>query len=410
MSAALPPANKPAKEPAKDLVSDRVKDNLSTFITELRAGGYAINASNIQTANEILCTQLIEDRQTLKFALRSVFSQTRPEWDGFDDLFEKHWLFYHGETDDQSPTSDNAGAQNRGLTSGLGYFSETQAQRAASTSDIDTEVETAGGGASDARVLAQRDFRFVFNPQDMQQIEASVDALAKKLQKRTRRRTRHSNKKGQLDLRRTTRHNLKYGGWSFDLRFRKAKQSPARFLLLLDVSQSMEVYSYLFLRFARGLAQAFHDTDAYAFHTDLIPIGAEMKEKNSARLEQKLKNLSSGWLGGTRIAKSLGDFNQHYAKQKVNRHTIVLIFSDGYDSTEPVHLLNEVMQLKQRCRKLVWINPLLGRGGDNDLSLPIEQGMKLVVPQLDLYASAHNLQSLSELAPAFSYRRNEKTR
>jgi len=72
MSAALPPANNPAKEPAKELASDRVKDNLSTFITELRAGGYAINASNIQTANEILCTQLIEDRQTLKFALRSV--------------------------------------------------------------------------------------------------------------------------------------------------------------------------------------------------------------------------------------------------------------------------------------------------------------------------------------------------
>jgi uncharacterized protein with von Willebrand factor type A (vWA) domain len=392
------------------LATDRVKNNLSYFINELRAGGYAINASNIQTANAILCTPVIEDRHTLRCALRSVFAQNHAQWESFNNLFEQHWLLTDTDTEDATQTNDNASAQNTGLTSGLGYFSETQAQRAATTSSIDTDAETAGGGASDARVLSQRDFRFVFNAQDMRQIEAAVDVLANKLQKRTRRRTRHSSRKGRLDLRRTTRQNLKYGGWSFDLRYRRARQSPARFLLLLDVSQSMEVYSYLFLRFARGLAQAFRDTDAYAFHTDLIPIGAEMKEKNSARLEQKLKNLSSGWLGGTRIASSLGEFNERFGKSSVNRHTIVLIFSDGYDSTEPEHLFNEVMSLKRRCRKLVWVNPLLGRDGESDLSLPIERGMKLVRPLLDHYVSAHNLESLSELAPVFSYRRNEKAR
>ncbi len=387
-----------------ELASDRVKKNLSRFTNELRVSGYPVNASDIQLANEILCTAAIENRLILKTALRSVFCQTKPQWDSFDALFDHHWLL---EPSEAAETLDNgqAGALNKqGLTSGLGYFSETQAQRAASTTSIETEVETAGGGASDARVLSQRDFRFVFNPRDMRQIEQSVDLLARKVQKRTRRRTHSSTKKGKLDLRQTTRHNLRYGGWSFNLRYRKARQSPAKFLLLLDVSQSMEVYSYLFLRFARGLAQAFRDTDAYAFHTDLIPIGNEMKEKNSARLEQKLKNLSSGWLGGTRIAESLSEFNRRFASHTVNKHTIVFVFSDGYDSTEPEHLFDQVMQLKRRCRKLVWVNPLIGREGIGDMDLPIERGMKMVVPELDLYTSAHNLQSLKELAPAFSYR------
>ena len=395
---------------ASALATDRIKNNLSHFITELRAGGYAINASSIQTANAILCTPVIENQHTLRCALRSVFAQNHAQWESFNSLFEQHWLLTTTEVDNARQTDDNASAQHTGLTSGLGYFSETQAQRSATTSSVDTEAESTSGGASETRVLSQRDFRFVFNAQDMRQIEAAVDALANKLQKRTRRRTRLSNKRGRLDLRRTARQNLKYGGWSFDLKYRKARQSPAKFLLLLDVSQSMEVYSYLFLRFARGLANAFRDTDAYAFHTDLIPIGAEMKEKNSARLEHKLKHLSSGWLGGTRIASSLGEFNERFAKSNVNSHTIVVIFSDGYDSTTPEQLLNEVMHLKQRCRKLVWVNPLLGRDGGSDLSLPIERGMKLVVPQLDHYVSAHNLESLSELAPVLSYRRNEKAR
>ncbi len=380
----------------------QLQQRLMGFAQLLRAEGFTVNASTLRLTHEVICTNAIENRLTLHASLRSVFCQSRKEWDIFTELFNGYWLTTVNDSQTDLPALDRQ-QTSAGLTSGLGYFSETQAQQVANSESADSQADVAGGGASDSRVLAQRDFRFVFNANDMRQIEQSIDVIAKKITRRTSRRYRIANKGRQLDLRRTSRRSLQYNGWTFDLAYRTPKKSPAKFLLLLDVSQSMEVYSYLFLRFARGLSQKFQHTDAFAFHTDLVPIGDEMKEKNTARLEQKLKNLSTGWLGGTKIAQSLSDFNQRFARTTISRQTIVLIFSDGYDSGSPEYLHEQVLQIKKQCRKLVWVNPLLGRDAGPPSDLPIERGMKMVVPELDMYASAHSLQSLRELAPAFSY-------
>lgn len=383
--------------------AQQVRLRLTGFIQTLKHNGFDVSASNIQLAHELACTPALQSHRTLRTGFRAIFCNSKRDWNLFINLFNQYW--FGSAVDEDLLHIDQTSIQtDNSATSGLGYFSETQALRATSTTDL-TEGETTAGGASDTRVLGKRDFRFVFNPEHMRSIEFMVDSLARRVQKRTRRRATASQKIGALDSRRTARASCQQGGWPFKLHYRNKRKTPPRFLLLLDVSQSMEIYSYLFLRFARGLVQAFSDIDAYAFHTSLVPIGNELKDKNTARLEQKLKNLSSGWLGGTRIADSLKEFNQLHAAQSVNRNTIVLIFSDGYDSSEPEDLVREVTTIKARCRKLVWVNPLLGRStGDNTEVVAADKCILAVQPYLDLYTSAHNLSSLKDLAPAFSLR------
>ena len=50
-------------------------------------------------------------------------------------------------------------------------------------------------------------------------------------------------------------------------------------------------------------------------------------------------------------------------------------------------------RLKQRCRKLVWLNPLLGRDGYE----PKTAAMLAALPFIDVFAPAHNLRSLRQL-------------
>lgn len=40
-----------------------------------------------------------------------------------------------------------------------------------------------------------------------------------------------------------------------------------------------------------------------------------------------------------------------------------MIVNDGLDAGEPEDLANELVRLKGRCRKLIWLNPLLDRSG-----------------------------------------------
>lgn len=379
------------------IVDTTIVARLLGFIEILRANNFDIGADDIKAAHIVATNEFIESRFLFHDALRAIFCQSLQHWQIFPILFYRYWYSKSDVYTDQ-PESTDAPARASEST-GLSYFSESLAQESTLDNAID-RLEINSGGASDAKTLGRRDFRFVFNPQDMRRIEHIVDDISRRMQKRLKRRTKRNLKSGPLDLRRTARKSLQYNGWPFKLVHRRKQKAPARFLLLLDVSQSMEVYSYLFLRFARGLLQVFKDTDAYAFHTDLIHIGDELKDKSTQRLEARLKDLSSGWLGGTRIAASIKNFNDSHLNQTVNKHTVVIIFSDGYDSGEPETLVKEILKIKYHCRRIVWVNPLLGRG-KNDKPLPIEKSLAAVVPHLDLYTSAHNLVSLKNLEAAF---------
>jgi uncharacterized protein with von Willebrand factor type A (vWA) domain len=89
----------------------------------------------------------------------------------------------------------------------------------------------------------------------------------------------------------------------------------------------------------------------------------------------------------------LQNFNHDYGRRIVNSRSIVVIVSDGYDTGEPGVLAQQLGELKRRARKIVWLNPLLGREGYE----PIARGMQEALPFIDLFASANNLDSLLAL-------------
>jgi uncharacterized protein with von Willebrand factor type A (vWA) domain len=56
-------------------------------------------------------------------------------------------------------------------------------------------------------------------------------------------------------------------------------------------------------------------------------------------------------------------------------------------------LVTELSILKQRAKRLIWLNPLLGL----DQYEPVTRGMSTALPFIDVFAPAHNLQSLLDL-------------
>jgi uncharacterized protein with von Willebrand factor type A (vWA) domain len=73
----------------------------------------------------------------------------------------------------------------------------------------------------------------------------------------------------------------------------------------------------------------------------------------------------------------------------------VIIVSDGYDTGPPEVLGAEMARLKRRARRIVWLNPMIGW---RDYA-PVAQGMAAALPHVDLFAPAHNLESLAALEP-----------
>ena len=72
---------------------------------------------------------------------------------------------------------------------------------------------------------------------------------------------------------------------------------------------------------------------------------------------------------------------------------MTIILSDGLDTGEPELLANELHKIKRRTRKLIWLNPLKGMAGYQ----PLARGMSAALPEIDVFRSAHSLDSILEL-------------
>jgi uncharacterized protein with von Willebrand factor type A (vWA) domain len=199
----------------------------------------------------------------------------------------------------------------------------------------------------------------------------------------------------RLDLRRTIHRSVSHGGTPVDLAWRRRKIKPLRLVVLLDASGSMNLYTAFFVRFLHGVVDAFHEAEAFVFHTRLAHVSPSLRDRDVTRAVDRLSLMAQGIGGGTRIGDSLATFNRWHARRVINSRTAVMIVSDGYDTGEPEQLANEMRRLRRRCRRIVWLNPLIGW---RDYS-PQARGMQAAFPYIDLFAPAHNLESLAALEP-----------
>jgi uncharacterized protein with von Willebrand factor type A (vWA) domain len=253
-------------------------------------------------------------------------------------------------------------------------------------------------GASRADLLSAADLRHIIDPEEIEKTHALAARLARSMRARMLRRREARRAGRQLDLRRTIHRSISRGGTPIDLAWRRRKEKPLRLVVLLDASGSMSLYTTFFVRFLHGLLDAFREAEAFVFHTRLVHVSPSLRERNVARAVDRLALMAQGIGGGTRIGESLAAFNRWHARRVINSRTAVMIVSDGYDTGEPADLAAEMRRLRLRCRRIIWLNPLIGW---RDYA-PVARGMQAALPYVDLFAPAHNLDSLAALEPCLA--------
>lgn len=382
---------KPAESAPAPAGPDVLVERVMGFAALLRRHGFEVGVREALDALRIAerCTLL--QRQRLRWGLRSLLCGNAEEWKTFDTLFDAYWLPANRKSQVQAAAAPKLGAA--GSAQGGGGEEVAEVDRTQTGDASDAGADGTRGGASWQEATARTDFRFLSEERQMREIERLVERLARRMRRRVQRRQRLARYGRRIHLRRTIRASLRYGGTPLDLVYRRRVRALPRLVLLLDVSRSMNLYSYFFLRFARGLLGAFGDAQAFIYHTRLIPVTDVLRERQLDKLKEKLSVIALGWAGGTRIGESVQIFNQRYAAKLLNSRSIVVIMSDGFDTGPATLLAEQLKRIRGRVRKIVWLNPLLGRAGYE----PLAAGMQAALPLIDVFAPAHNLESLAAL-------------
>jgi len=383
------------------LVGETILKRLSEFTAVLRNHDFAVGLAENRDAATLIGKLDAGRAATFRTALKALYCSRLSDWKEFDALFDSFW-FAKGmksliKVSGSTAASTNPSLSENAANSGSEQDASELIDQVANTAENEVEEGSTGKseGASRGESLAQKDFRKIADPVELAKAHAAAESLAKAMRARLTRRETARSKGRRIDLRATIRENISHGGTPINLRWRARKAKPLRLVVMLDASGSMEMYTAVFTRFIHGVLDSFKEAEAFVFHTRLAHVSSAMKEKNAGRALERMSLMTQGIGGGTRIGESLATFNKWYAKRVLNSRSCMMILSDGYDTGDPTVLSGELRRLRQRCRRIAWLNPMMGWQGYQ----PESQAMKAAMPYLDLLAPAHNLESLAKLEP-----------
>jgi uncharacterized protein with von Willebrand factor type A (vWA) domain len=373
---------------------------MAGFMAHLRDNGLRLGVGEADLALHALAHVNASDPSDARRALKSVCSGCAEEAERFDALFDAFWM--NGGRVKTKVTQTRIPNDTTHVHSAR--HSEAQRDTASGAGNItapdggDGEAESDGESklvATDVTNLFKKDLRDVVLPEDIMEAEKVAERLGAALRDRRSRRRKAARKGDQIHFRKVIRQSLSTGGEPLALPKRRRPDRTRKIAAICDVSGSMTIYSRVFLAFLAGLMRADARADAYLFHTRLVRITEALRDKDALRALARLSLLADGFAGGSKIGASLGRFADTYGKRFVDGRTVVLIFSDGFDTDPPEILSAALARLRKRGCKIIWLNPLKGWAGYE----PTAKAMASALPHLDLFFAANTLDDLAALEP-----------
>jgi hypothetical protein len=191
---------------------------------------------------------------------------------------------------------------------------------------------------------------------DLQEMEAAIGPLTRKLAARLARRRRR--REGRLDFRRTMRKSLATGGVPADPQFRHPRPHRPEVWLLCDISGSMATFSRFTLQFTHAMSTHFSKLRSFAFVdtidevSDFFGPGVDF----GSALQRITTEAEVVWLDGhSDYGNSLESFLNRYGKQLTPR-TTVIITGDARNNYRPPR--DRVLaDIAAAARAVVWLNP-----------------------------------------------------
>lgn len=360
-------------------------ESIVAFAQFVRSHGLNVGIEETQLGLLAANEQLLNNRKYFKSALKAIFCTSPEERLIYERLFSLFWDTNPVDLREEKNKSKLQGVIEKKTNASLVMLGLGK------TEDETQEAKNVSG-ANETERLRRTDFS------KLSEIDAAIlDEISQKLFKqmalRLRRRMKEDKRHCKINLRRTIRRSISFGGEPIDLLHISQKPKKQRLIVLLDVSGSMDKYSFFLLRFVCALREHFRQLEAFVFSTTLIRISKALKPDNLEWIMTNIAEQVNNWSGGTKIGECMQVFNERFGKQLLNGSPTILILSDGLDTGHEEVLRKELYKMQMRARRIVWLNPLKGMKGYE----PLAKGMKTALPLVDDFRSAHNLESLLEL-------------
>jgi uncharacterized protein with von Willebrand factor type A (vWA) domain len=192
-----------------------------------------------------------------------------------------------------------------------------------------------------------------------------VRRMAKRLATRYAR-IRRRRQRGHLDIRRTLRRNMGWGGIPFFIAWKQKRIEKPRLMVLCDVSGSVEWVSQFLLMFLYALTEVLSDIRSFAYSGSLIEVSDTLEHQPFD--EAMTRIMTSVGFGSSNYGNALAEFEEGWMRDVTNKTTVIILGDARGNGTDPRSDILE--RLSKRAKRIIWLNPEFRSSwgtGDSDI-------------------------------------------
>jgi len=190
---------------------------------------------------------------------------------------------------------------------------------------------------------------------EVERAEAAVRKLAERLKTRLVRKQR-STRRGALNVRRTLRRNMPWGGVPMVPLFRSRRPERPEVVVLCDVSDSVRNASRMMLLFTYTLQSLFVRVRSFVFVSDM---GEVTKYFKDADPEEAIDLATAGKAVSLHSNSNYGRALANFTRDELGslgRRTTLMVIGDGRNNYNPSNVW-ALKDLKRKVKRLIWITP-----------------------------------------------------
>ncbi len=193
--------------------------------------------------------------------------------------------------------------------------------------------------------------------EEMQALQRAIYPLTRALAARLAQRRKRKNR-GHLDFRSTVRHSLSYGGVPAEPKFRHPRPSRPEMMVVADISGSVASFARFTLQFVYAMASQFSKVRSWVFIDGIDEVTRFFQESDDIAEAIRRVNTEADvvWVDGlSDYGHAFEVFRERHLTEITPKTSIILLGDarNNYHASK-----NEVVkELRQRARRVYWLNP-----------------------------------------------------
>ncbi len=388
------------------LTEGRLEQNILYFCRALRRAGVAVGPAQTLDAIRAVEAAGFTHRTDFYYTLRACLITKVEQLDVFERIFRLFWRdpeFLSKMMAMMLPTLQRESepktaktAEKRAAQAMLDGLDSEPPRNAREELDVDAKFTF-----SATEQLKAMDFEQMSNS-ELAEAKRAIALMELPIKPLVSRRLQSRPRGRQIDPRATFRQMARHGGEVIKLPRKAPKTRLPDLVALCDISGSCSTYARMFMHFLHSVARTkgagWAQVHGFTFGTHLTNITRNLSLRDPDAALNAVGQQARDWDGGTRIGESLAEFNRHWSRRVLSRGAVVLLITDGLERDNLDILHKQAERLHLSAKQVIWLNPLLRWDGFS----PLASGIRTLLPLVDSFHSCHSLDSLGDLATAFS--------